>query len=380
MKFKVAINNCDDSNLFLRALSGKFETKLGKCAWNYTPFKARKETRIFLGFMDINLHTVFQVYIHYKHRGCVDILEIKNKDGDEVEDKFQQIIKDVVEDTLKSYKEGEIKLYRFNIESFRALSNYNSEKFTIIPISDTIASISCCVECYGENDGIYMLIIKKQRFLDLLSVLTNLPFYNSQLKGIMEKKREELYYSDDNYIDDYPCDEQYVLLPRFGKYILEKVMTYNKEIDDENIIKLVNAAKHFHAGRKFDAQINDLLKLELINSSEIAVKKRDLINATGVCDCIFEMTVVSYISALEVLASILYPNEGEECDYCGQVKYSISARVKKLLFRYFDENLAKIIHGFYSSRSKFLHLGKPLKNVYTGMTIPQLDKKIVSQA
>lgn len=374
MVFRIGIDNCNDSNLFLRALSGKFETELGKCAWNYAPFKARKGTCIFLGFMDINLHKAFSVYIHYKVKGCIESLEIKSMEDKEVEGEFQKLISDIVSETMKSYKTGKKKVFRFNVESFVSFSKYSSEMFDINFVSDNISSISCCIECYGKNDGMYMLQIKRARFLDMLSILTNLPFYECELKENHEDTGEEIYYLEDNFIEGYPCNDKYVLLPTYGKVILEKIMKYSKEIDDEDIEKLLNAAKHFHAGRKFDAQINDLINLKVIDTGDMIFEERNITSVTGVCDCIFEMAVVSYISALEVLAGIMYPDEGKKCEYCGQTRYSISARVKKLLFRYLDKGLAKIIHSFYSSRSKFLHVGRSLKSIYTGMTIPQLDK------
>lgn len=135
---------------------------------------------------------------------------------------------------------------------------------------------------------------------------------------------------------------------------------------------------HFHAGRKFDAQINDThIPQEVeITKSRVEIElipRENLINARQVNANIQEMATVSYISALEVLSTIVYDSTVERCSNCNQNVYSISSRVKDLLHKYLPKHTAKQVHKYYSSRSKFLHEGKLLTHTYIGNTIPQLD-------
>jgi hypothetical protein len=53
--------------------------------------------------------------------------------------------------------------------------------------------------------------------------------------------------------------------------------------------------------------------------------------------------------------------------------YKIAARVTDLVKRFCGEPAARIIKDIYSKRSKYLHAGVLISNLYAGTSIPQID-------
>ena len=366
----------EESNNFLRALWNNFREQLGKCAWICMPYKYSNDNKIFLGLMSCNLTEPLSVYVWYKKRGVIDKLEFVANNDEELPEDTQKRINEVVNSTKKSYNDYKRQWIRCDVKSLAEFSAYSSDFFKIRPVDKRISSINIQVECYGEKDGEYIWRIKRKRLLNILSVLTNLPFYSCELnENNITDVAEEVFYED--YIDGYSCKDGVILLVPYAKDIINQILKYNKTIEDESIIKLLSAASHFHAGRKFDAQIFDwdidVIEIKDEKGLHIIPQKSEFAIGLDVCDNLYEMAVISYISALEVISTIVYPESADRCSQCGQLLYSISRKVKDLLIKYLGEDNGKQVHKYYSSRSKFLHTGHMLSHIYVGVSIPQLE-------
>ena len=375
MVIKLVLDGNIKSNLFLRALWSNFREVCGNCSWIYMPYKENDNNRIFLGLMNANLEETMSVYVWYKVKGVIDKLEFLTSSGDELKEKTQKIIENVVNRTKEIYLTPFEKKLRCCIKSKTAISLYKADLYEIYPMVNNISSIVLDIKCFGEKDEQYIFQIKLKRFLDVLSALTNLPFYTCELYEHNIMKLNEEYYGDDDYIEGYPVENGMIKLPSYGKKILNEIMIYDKDIENENVFKLLNTARLFHAGRKFEEQLScDVMTIEEERDDElyISLQKNEFVNAFKVCDNLFEMAIISYISALEVLSTIVYSEEAQRCSQCGQLIYSISHKVKDLLIKYLGE-LGKEVHKFYTRRSKFLHEGRLLSHTYIGTSIPQLD-------
>ncbi len=372
----LSLTNNTESNLFLRALWSIFEEQYGHCGWLFLPHKIMVSNKIFLGRMSTDLPENLSVSVWYKKRGVIDKLEFTNDNEEELSSEVQNKIRDVVETAKDKYKSPIKKTVGCSVKSVASFANYKSELFMTGSSSNDISSIIFQIECYGEKDGQYIFAIVRKRILDMLSVLTNLPFYQCEWSELSKNEVEDKFFEDDNYMDGYSLKDKFILLPSYSKIILERIIDCGKDIEDDSIKKLLSATGHFHAGRKFDAQVYDTFFEDAVEKEDglyITYRKNEFAIKYDSCVNLYEMAVVSYISALEVIAMIVYPEDAVKCECCGQMKYSISHKVKGLLIKYLGECMGKEIHKYYSSRSKFLHAGIMLSHVYVGTTIPQLD-------
>lgn len=382
MIVKVGFEDSKESNFFLRALWSNFATKFGKCAWQYTPYKDGRKQIIFLGNMDIDLKNCFSVYVHYKKKAVVDKLEFLDTSDKEIANEINKKFQEIIKETISNFKKPDTKYLNTTIKSYYSISNYYSDIFKIEPYNDGLSSLTFSVKSYGENDAEFVAQSKLTRILDLFSVLTNAPFnYSKRDENSEVGEGDEVYYEDNDFIDGYPVESNKYILTKYGKKIIERVIAWDNDIEDDNLKKLLNACMHFHAARKFDAQIYDLYiyhgpeqtEEEGVYKINLSPRDQHLFDAREVNANIQEIATILYISALEVLSTIVFSNEAERCKTCSQLIYSISAKVKDLLYKYFPDHLAKQIHTYYSSRSKFLHEGRLLTSTYTGISIPQLD-------
>lgn len=375
MVINLVLDSNIKSNLFLRALWSNFREICGNCSWIYMPYRENENNRIFLGLMSANLEETMSVYVWYKVKGVIDKLEFLTSDGDELEEETQKMVENVINRTKEIYLTPFEKNFRCCIKSITAISLYKTDLYEICPIDNNVSSIILNIKCFGEKDGKYIFQIKLKRFLDVLSVLTNLPFYTCELYEHNNTELEEMYYGNDDFIDGYPCENGLIKLPLYGKKILNAMMLYDKDIENENVFKLLNTARLFHAGRKFEEQLScDAITIgeKTEDALYIGLQKNEFVTAFEVCDNLYEMAIISYISALEVISTIVYPEGAQRCSQCGQLIYSISHKVKDLLMKYLGEFLGKEVHKFYTSRSKFLHAGQSLSHTYIGTSIPQL--------
>lgn len=370
MRIRLDMDSKKKSNMFLRSLWSNFYTKTGNCAWNYFPYKIGKENKIILGHMSTGIG-LYSVVVYYKDKGVIKELEFLNSDDTEICENEQTQIKEIIEISKKTYESLNESFFACTVQSFFSLSNNDSEYYSIQSVDDGRANISMQVLNYGIKDGQYIFQKKIRRFLDVLSILTNVPFYFAD-RIIKEKEiREIKYYEDDEYIDGYPVADENLLLPRYAKIILDKVVKFEEDDNDDQLLKLLRACKHFHSGRKYDALLLDLV-IPAESSEKRKALRTKLMNARDVCDNSYEMAVVSYFSSLEVLSTIVYEESKERCKTCNQLNFRISARVKDLLIKYLGEDMGKYLHKYYASRSQFLHTGNSLTSPYIGTTIPQL--------
>lgn len=380
MKIDLQLNTNEESNLFLRALLSNFEKEFGTYGWNYMPIKYPKKRKITFGILSVKKYQ-FLVSIYYKHRGVINQIEFYNTNENEILDEEKTLVTKIVEMTKSSYKHFKQEQLYFLVRTYGKMSSYHSERFDISTLGPII-KIKLVIDCFGDNDAEYIFQIKHVRFLDTLSIFTNLPFYSVSLNELKDNDKsdeytKERFFDKTDFLEDYPVIGDTILLPEYSKDFLDKIMKYDKHIDDQKICKFFSAARHFHAGRKFDAQIFDIFAVDVnFEDDENSVDERlypFLTNANMVCDNLYEMAVISYISALEVLSTIVFGDTSVRCEKCNQSIYSISKKVKDILIKYLGEECGKWIFEYYTSRSKFLHTGRLLKTPYTGKSIPQLN-------
>lgn len=384
MLIHIPFENNKESNLFLRALCSEFRERCGKCAWQYMPYRVPQENLVCLGIMSINRESNVTVSVRYKKRGVIEKLEFTDGDGKELSIEMQKLINNVIDQVKEKYKQPNNSFVQFSVKSLAEFSGYSTENFSIHPIGNCSSSIIFRVEGYDNKDRQYIGEIKRKRICDIMSVLTNLPLYSGSVGNNPDQHMEEVFWEEDDYIDGYPIKNGYVLLPTYAISFIDMILCNDKEVVDDKLYKLLNAAGHFHAGRKFDSQITDRVLFTSMRREEDTIYLGVVDNENNIEDDvlnnIYEMAIVSYISTLEVLATIVEESEPVKCECCGQLVYSISNKVKTLLIKYFGEFQGKEIHKYYASRSKFLHTGRRLSRTYVGVSIPQLDSNSISGA
>lgn len=94
--------------------------------------------------------------------------------------------------------------------------------------------------------------------------------------------------------------------------------------------------------------------------------------AIGLPEPYVEQAIVNYMSALEVIT--LEDREPEQCECCGQTKYSIARRVMDLAEHALPGGNT-FAREYYSNRSKYMHTGTLFSsNSYVNRSIPLMSK------
>lgn len=379
MKLELNFTDYKESNKFLRAFWAGLRGKYGKCAWNFIPHKDGNKKNVFLGFMDIGVpNHLLRVSVDYKTKGCVKNLIIANDKGE-----IDCSIKNEIIEISKSAKNAvEISFsYYLRFKPLHGLLlDYKGENFEI-GMNKGHNTLFIRVKAYDEADAKSKLNEARSRILALLAVLTNSAFldYNGKESVHIIKKENSVFYSEQDWIDGFPYNENFLSLSEYALKVLDNAV--NDELD-HNFNLIVKAAIVFHSARKLDAQINDRLRHKTTQKTEkdeftIYLEERDkkLKVSAEIQILNTEISNLLYISSLETLSLLEAGEDNARCNECNQLIYSISKRVYDFVSSILDDFVAKQIKELYNERSEFVHTGALTASYnYSGVTIPQLDK------
>jgi len=347
MKIPTNLDTLESSNLFLRALWAEIRQTFGKCAWHCAPHKQGIYNRIFFGQADIGLDYTLLVSVTYKRKGVVNQIEFEPDTGEKLPKDVQLKLKSAVETALDTYNVPQVFLLRTVFKSHpKQFAFYNGENFVISPETEDFNSISVKVKGFDQVDAETEAQKTLNSLLDFFSVCTN-SICSLALSDVptceKDHSTEEIYFKDFDWIDDYPILDDRLVFWQCQKDFIDQILLGAVGIDTP----LLRACGHFHAAQK-------------------------LWTNNGI-DSSVELAVVLYVSALEV-ASTVYPFEGTICKECGQDIFSIRRRVKDLTRKHINHHIERFIDEYYSTRSKYLHVGILTSDYnYRGASIPLLD-------
>ncbi|PFH83596.1 hypothetical protein [Bacillus sp. AFS088145] len=380
INFYIGTTNEADSNEFLKCLWSEIAKEFGKCSWIYIPSKQYKKNRIFFGFMSIGVGE-FEVSITYKVRGSIENIYFEIKEDTKVTNlkEVNRRLKKTINSTRDNI--GKYKFFQFTTSiksTLMPLAPYEGEKYyNRIDATSNYSHISVIVEAYDGNQGEGIAHRKINQILDFLAVETNAPFW--ECDGFEEKLElaySEIYQEDEGFIDGFSSENGFLVISREGKNFIQKIVNLCNE-EDESIDLFIKACNHFHTARKFQAQIENVYFGNVQNDENGATVELkthdDLKLAANLGGSHKEISTTLYLSALEVITLIGF--EDDRCKSCGQPKFKIKQRVKEIVTKYINENIAKQMSDFYDERSFYLHKGKMLTNhIPTKNSIPLLDK------
>jgi len=376
----IGITDVKKSNEFLRSLWAEMSEDFGKCAWQYTPYKNKQAKTITFGLMDIGV-SVLIVGITYKNRGSIIKLFFEYsgaKLGDEYiggQDDRLNKKSELGKRLIKVVRNARRGMGVYNdyyalptIKSLLPLANHEANNFKSEYVSENKTAIYFPVSAYDENQVKGKITQKTNQVMDFLSIETNAPFWTTSTNFKQNKKKDSLtqeLYQEPKFIDGLPVKDGFITISEEAKDFLSYLIESNGENEELQIF--LNACYHFHTGRKYDAQIHDYqgyndYPLEDGSGVEIEVytKNQDLKTALVTGGSQIEIATTLYMSALEVVTLIDF--KSENCRECGQERHGIASRVKNLVNKYLNSNIAKQLNDYYDKRSKYLHRGQMLTN------------------
>ncbi|HCK65415.1 MAG TPA: hypothetical protein DHW49_04060 [Anaerolineae bacterium] len=345
MEIPVKLESHNESNLFLRSTWAEFRKEFGRFGWQYMPYKEGKNNRIFFGMMGIGDESALEVSVSYKQKGIVSKIHF---DSNSISDEFKKRLTNIVKQAHLSINNIQTFTGRYYFTSPQgAIANYSGSNFSIYPVQKAINAIELEVKAFDKVDA--QTEAKKLLFkiLDFLSVCTNSSFSFSEspraIKTISNVK--QVYFENDDWIDDYPIVKDSLGLTKLQCAFLERIISGDIEINHPVLL----ACSHFHAAQKqwsFDVPVEN-------NNTELAS--------------------VLYVSALEVAAT-MDVQDNAICEKCKQPIYKIRQRVLDLTKTYAN-GLESFIDDYYKMRSKYLHAGILFSDLsYAGVSIPLLDE------
>lgn len=384
----IGTTNQSDSNEFLKSLWAQLAEEFGKCAWQYMPTKKYIKDRIFFGHMDIDSapnkmvsDLVFAVSITYAERGTIkdiffDLVDKKSiPDQEEV---FKRIEKSV------SKAKGNVRNYTLFgswmvLRSMSGLSSYKGERFSIETNLSKSAKVNILVESYDINQSIGIGTKKINQMMDFLSVETNAPFWFEQENsgsGFRDTDKE-VYQEDPEFIDGLSSKDNFLIISKEGKKLLEKIVSLDTE-ENKSLSLFLKACHHFHTARRYNAQIENIyLSNPRQDGNKVVFEMKsheDLELAANMGGSHTEIATTLYLSALEVVT--LHEFQEERCETCGQPRFKIKQRVKEFVTEHLNEHIAKLLSDCYDKRSFYLHRGSSLTHdMPTHSLVPLLDKK-----
>lgn len=342
LSFDINMESIEESNLFLRKLWCELN-EIHENSWLLQPLKQGRH-------ISIGYNNVGKISFDYKIKGCIKNLYI---DPSHKEDTERICI--AVQNALS----GKFKTYSVQI---KLIPEYKHA--FIAPISKQNISFSLESDCnfLTLNFLAYSsLDIKKSLEFKLWTLQALLYEYTLQyftIKNSVKVCESEFYCEETKPIDydykwldrsDYPSDEN-------GNVI----------VPEECLVLISNL---------FADQIKGLDNL-LYNSARVLLTAHQL--ETGMDHLrvpgIIDVTNSTTISAIEPLAYFMNRQEGQ-CDKCGNKIFSVVAKIRELLTKYFDGHFAQYYcNTYYSGRSKLFHEGYMKSNyIKCDTSYPLLD-------
>lgn len=249
------------------------------------------------------------------------------------------------------------------------MSEYQADNFSIKPASDIESLLKLTVSGYDEKDAKYQMLTNLEGIMAVLSVETNCPFWISRSHASYSKDfngNDGVHTEELDWMDGYPYKNKCITISQKSLAVLNEIAGTYLEISPR-VEKFIKSCHQFHLARKQDAQVWDSDNLrEIKEHCNLDIGIGEDAGQT-------EIATVLYMSSLESASSI-DETDTNYCEKCGQPTYSIANRVMNLVEEYSDPAFAAWVKsGYYSKRSKFLHVGETLTNKYIGVSIPMLD-------
>lgn len=344
MEFLIKSGSVEESNLFLRKLWSELNT-ISKNGWHFIPHKERNT--IHIGFSNFGA-----VSFDYIKKGCINKLFIDYPDDGE----FTESIINAVATAKKSPMAHYTVVFHLksmtNIWKIEEMSLHN----VCIKTKDDTISLSVNIKAYSEYDIKNIVTYISNTLLAILLEYTNLLFSIEKIdfcKGRTEFTERvvpnEYNFDWIDFAEIPKVSDLHILLPRDFFYLVSRVV--ENDINDCNMRLVLNSCR------------------VLLSSSTMAFKIAGPIDS-GENDMI-DTLVVSSIEPL----SCVFNKEKVKCTECGNMKYSIVAKMRALLEKYTDENFAKYFcNTFYTQRSKLLHEGVLSANgFFSSVNFPMID-------
>lgn len=391
--FDIATADIDSSNNFLHKLWENFNNKfspegMSHCPWAYFPEKYLFKKVSFTYFGSIRTSVG---YIHagvsYKKRGTIEKLYLfsadMNLNTDGIFSILKKLVKDAIEnnDTMKNYYihcEISSQFTKDNV----LIESYKGKNF-IIDISNERNKLIFQISALNHTDAMNLALKKVDFILEFLSIETNVLFEYSELEFCgeftkqMNTKLKSLFQNnyiwnneiDKNlFIDFYPIVNEKLLLSKEAIKMIDKILTGEPQSDDLFYVFL-KSCYHFRNSLRNELYIqNETL---IVNDLYVLTKEKIENNIKPIIDG----TVTGYLSSIETVTSNISISNIEKCISCGQLKYSITNRIKTFIDRYLQEGYGDIFKKIYHLRSLYLHTGESCASKYIPPVRPLLDKE-----
>lgn len=336
-------DSLNDSNDYLMRMWSVMLNK-SRIGWLYQPFKS--SSIIYVGNMSIHGLGDYSVKIKSKTRNTISGLIFRRLDGNNITESEKVYFENLQVEIDKIEKKAFIYAVKMKIDSqfgVKYIHPFQLQDFSIYCINEK-QFIEFTVYAYSEGHAKELFNIKARSIADLLSIQINshikLEGFSLRSKRVnLSNQIENKKQLNEDWIDDYPIENDHFILPDYSKQKFLDVVNGSKNLD-----VLLKSSHHFC----------NALGLSYQNVHE-------------------DLIVSQIMSSIEVITEInSYPIE--QCKECGQLKFSIRNRVLDLIEHEMADHMRIIFSDFYETRSKYLHAGRIRSTrVYTGVCLPQIS-------
>lgn len=339
LKYPVNITTVQESNIFLRKLWAELNN-IRPMGWQLFPDK--HDNTVYIG-----ISTLGEISFDYSQKGCIRNLYIDNSSNE------AEITK-----AIQAAKSEPMKEYSFMLE---LISDRNVEIQEVSTACCTISSadgrvyLKAGFEAYSNWD--FERIFSSKYFLieAIFYEFTHNIFRINKVKYVPESfVGDNQNFEGYNYewIDSDECPVSSagkLLLPKEFFNLIEYIL--DDKTFDENIELLLNSSNLLLATAKMMEDVS--WAYSSINA--------DIINSMA-------------CSTFEPLSFIL-DNSVERCTSCGNMIFSITAKIKNMCSKYVSVEFGKYVSNvIYKHRSSFLHSGYPeTTQTHHRISCPQIN-------
>lgn len=352
LSFAINTNSVEESNLFLRKLWCELN-EICENAWLVCPFNQKQ--RITIGRSNIG-----EISFDYRRKGCIKNLYIDIKHGVDAE-KLNLAVRRALSGKFKEFS-VQMKLVPQHRKPLIAPISKQNVSFCV---NSNYNTLTLNIFAYSLLDAKKFLELKLWTLQALLYEYT-LQYFEITLLKICDSR----FYIEDtaqisydyDWLDfsDRPLDKcTNIIVPQECLLLINNL--FSEKIHDLDIL-LYNSARILLTAHQMESGIECLMIPGIT----------DVINSTA-------------ISSIEPLAYFIN-QQVEQCDKCGNKVFSIVAKIKELLTKYFDQSFASYYcKTYYSDRSKLFHQGYTKTNhIKYGSCYPLINphdpSKILMQA
>lgn len=249
------------------------------------------------------------------------------------------------------------------------------------------------IDPYGEFVAI---ISKKDKYLSLLTAFSNNLFFNyKDLSGCWGVPVLSEEFAEDEVnkwkpiwnlqLFHWPELPEQLKIADFTSQKINPVETVNNKIfytDDPNLD--FNSKKNVifpsTIDKIFDAYFSlDSEKTEIVDSAISYT-----VSAIELKDSKKTLSLLSSFTSVETMVNLEYKDVAvENCDKCGQPKYSVAKKFREYLLKYIGHsvNNKKKFNSYYTLRSKIVHTGRQLKSekLFADVPAADTDKELITR-